>query len=639
MNINQTLNFIKASAVSCLGKKETAELQHQLSSIRSKQKDKKLYLAVIGEFSSGKSTFINALLGFRLLKEAVTPTTACATYIQKAGNCLSIDVEFFTGAKFEANENVCGFQELAAYLHFQHGRYFPDLRTIVEALTSDQTIAKTVKSLNINVPNANIPENIVIIDTPGFNPGSDDVSNHPEITRHVVENIADAAIILTPQEQAMSATLIRFLQNNLQRYLHRCVFVVTKMDLSDEIDRKEILDFAKNRIQKDLGIAMPMLYGESAITMLPVKCIPFGKEQEWIYFQKDFSWFEHQLWTYLQDSKLAVITEHVYSLTDEVINQCMSQLNGKRDEVEQNKSFLENHSIESIQKVCNEMMLAAQKVVDSSVNTSIEDVPDYLSSAENSSRSYAESTIKEGAITLNLFKENMMPKIKSKVENESQKALSKINDDVNNRVKSDFDDQISVMNEVFSSHYDSFPSLRPQKKLPQANVLKFNTPNLAFSIAVSKIDALEQEENTSAGIGAIAGGILGFIIGGPLGAAAGAAIGGGGGAIAGDKSEEMRKAAIPLVKDEISLYFVSLKAKIRKEIEQVKASCAHSLKDFINAHVSTYGDAIGELIKEHREKIDILNLQIVNLNKSISDLQEIKDEINMELSFLKINNY
>src|SRR5712675_1987611 len=37
--------------------------------------DELFLLVVVGEFNSGKSAFINALLGLRVLEEGVTPTT------------------------------------------------------------------------------------------------------------------------------------------------------------------------------------------------------------------------------------------------------------------------------------------------------------------------------------------------------------------------------------------------------------------------------------------------------------------------------------------------------------------------------------------------------------------------------------
>ena len=57
---------------------------NSIAQLEQKDKESVLYVAVAGEFNSGKSTFINALLRERLLKEAVMPTTAAATYIKRA---------------------------------------------------------------------------------------------------------------------------------------------------------------------------------------------------------------------------------------------------------------------------------------------------------------------------------------------------------------------------------------------------------------------------------------------------------------------------------------------------------------------------------------------------------------------------
>lgn len=427
MNVEGILDFIQSIKTAYLGGKDSQEIALNIESIRSKKNDPKLYLAVIGEFSSGKSTFINALLGFRLLKDAVMPTTACATYIESSGNILSINGEFFDGKKFHATETE--FQKICQYLQKKHNILCNSLTDVISIITSDQKVAKTVKSLSIKVPGNAIPKNIVIIDTPGFNPGSDSVNNHQEITRYVVENIADAAIILTPQEQAMSATLSRFLNANLKRCLHRCIYVVTKLDtIDEEVNRHEILSYAKQRIVSDLNVVNPSLFGLSAITMLPVKRIPMGKEDEWPVFQSQFKSFMRQTWLGLQRSKSYVLSEHISILVKDIAALCAEKLKNKQSELLSDKQFLESHKVETIQTVTEKMVLAASNAMHETLSR----ISYSFYGAETTSRSKAESIVKTGTMTLSNFKTIMMPQIKQTVESEARSVLTNLNASLNN---------------------------------------------------------------------------------------------------------------------------------------------------------------------------------------------------------------
>ena len=57
--------------------------RHQEALDRSiEQLDELFLLVVIGEFNAGKSAFINALLGSRVVAEGVTPTTAQINVLQ-----------------------------------------------------------------------------------------------------------------------------------------------------------------------------------------------------------------------------------------------------------------------------------------------------------------------------------------------------------------------------------------------------------------------------------------------------------------------------------------------------------------------------------------------------------------------------
>ena len=631
VNIDSTLAYIETIRSSLLSGADEREVERRIVPVRKKRRDPRLYLAVIGEFSSGKSTFINALLGIRLLKEAVMPTTACATYIEGHAPEMSLRVSFFNGPEFCADEK--DWEALRSYLFFNYRKECPDFREMIAVLTSDQEVARKVRSLNIKVPGTSIPRNIVIIDTPGFNPGSESVDNHHEITRHVVENIADAAIILTSQEQAMSATLSRFLNRNLSRCLHRCIYVVTKFDtLDDPAARAEVLEYARSRIIRDLNLPNPKLYGISAVTMLPVKRIPFGKEEEWPVLKEDFIRFMEQTWDTLRRSKDYVLSEHLYNLVKDVATLCVEKLDRKQKDLRADLRFLETHRVAAIRTVSDQMVESARKEISSaSGNVTIS-----FLSAETEAKNRASGIINSGIMSLAAFNNTMMPKIKNAVEDEAQKALAALNEAVNDKIGKSVRIHIGRMKDVFSSHYSGFPSLRPSERPPKVDLVKFKNPDLNFDIALSKIQALDQKENKTAGGGAAAGAGAGFLLGGPVGALVGAAIGMFVGIGAGNQSDAMKASTLPLVENEIGAFFTSLKMKVDNEMGLLRERYDHMLNSFASQHVATYGKAVENLIREHEGKIAALNTQIRSLRNAINGLKDVSDDLEQELALLRI---
>lgn len=630
-DLNEILRCVELNAQQHLMGDVLKEINSKIERCRSKMDDGKLYLALVGEFSSGKSTFINALLGFRLLKEAVMPTTACATYIQSKGKILTMNVSFFDGCKFKATSN--DFKGVASYLESTYKVVRTSLYEIIEDLTSDQKIARTVKELEIFVPNANIPRNVVLIDTPGFNPGAASVDNHYEITKYTVENIADAALVLTPQEQAMSATLIRFLNETLCRCLHRCSFVITKMDNLSTEHRTETIEYVRQRIINDLKITTPHLTAQSAITMLPVKKIPFDKQADWNYFQNEFKNFEETIWETLQRNKEVVLKEHTNVLVKDIVVLCSKKIKEKEISIRETKEFLENHKVENIQRVC-EMMISQATMA---IYTTLNEMSVSFSNAENNSICKANSIIDEGVMSITRFKDSMIPSICSMVEDEARKQLSIINTELNRVVKQCVNTQVNSMQSVFSSHYDCFPTLRPRESVPKADLVKFNTPNLSFSIAISKIEELEEKENKATGIGAVVGGVLGFFVGGPVGAAVGAALGCGGGAIANDQSAKKRASAKPVVRNEISSFFSLLSIKVDDEMNRMKSHYSDLIKNFAEDHIRRYGNAVNQLMAKHSDDMKFVDNQIKSLKSTLINLNAIQDEIEHELNILRIH--
>ena len=87
----------------------------ELNILKDRLNDKTFRIAVVGEFSSGKSTFVNSIIGKDVLKHAATETTATVTYIhnvlendRRIDTC---DIEYVDGKK----QHISDLEQLKEY--------------------------------------------------------------------------------------------------------------------------------------------------------------------------------------------------------------------------------------------------------------------------------------------------------------------------------------------------------------------------------------------------------------------------------------------------------------------------------------------------------------------------------------------
>lgn len=138
-------------------------VSEELEYIRERLNDKLFRISVVGEYSSGKSTFINALIGKDILSHAVSETTAAITYIynvpegdSRNGSCV---IELRNGKVI----NSSSFDELREYTTAQ----------------SANNVVESVKSVTVYVHFMTTDYPVLITDTPGLNGIAE---HHEEIT-------------------------------------------------------------------------------------------------------------------------------------------------------------------------------------------------------------------------------------------------------------------------------------------------------------------------------------------------------------------------------------------------------------------------------------------------------------------------
>lgn len=179
------------------------------------QLDQLFLLVVIGEFNAGKSAFINALAGARLLEEGVTPTT-----------------------------------------------------TRVQILAHGATATRTAVEAGVDVVTAPVAmlEDINIVDTPGTNAIH---REHERLTSEYVPR-ADLVLFVTSADRPFTESERAFLEM-IRNWGKKIVVVINKVDiLETPADVSRVEAFVAEHAQQLLGFA-PELFAVSARRALAAK--------------------------------------------------------------------------------------------------------------------------------------------------------------------------------------------------------------------------------------------------------------------------------------------------------------------------------------------------------------------------------
>lgn len=217
-----------------LSDSERTWVEAEVARVRERQADPCVTMAVVGEFSAGKSSFINALLREELFEtDAVQGTTAAATIISPGPERV-LRIHSRAGDEGEVVAGPAGRDEIAREL---------------AARTSGAGMRG--RYLGLEHPSDFLASGVRIIDTPGTNSLS---QWHDAVTRRAILELADACIVLTPAVEPLSQTLRDFLRDNLADQLPSCVFVLTKIDLVRPRERARVEAYARRVLADEFGL-------------------------------------------------------------------------------------------------------------------------------------------------------------------------------------------------------------------------------------------------------------------------------------------------------------------------------------------------------------------------------------------------
>lgn len=190
-------------------------LKEILNNKLEKLKNDKFIISVFGHFSNGKSTFLNALMGFKesVLKEDESASTATITRLKYAE-----EDRLRNKAEIIFNDNtkrVIDANELDYYT----------------ARNESYDVEHKIKEVILYLDSELLNDGVEIVDTPGFN---STYSIHTEIAKAHVAN-SDASIFLFNYNKPGTAEEFSFLADVRER-MDRIFLVLNKIDLEDKTE-------------------------------------------------------------------------------------------------------------------------------------------------------------------------------------------------------------------------------------------------------------------------------------------------------------------------------------------------------------------------------------------------------------------
>ncbi|TKY52619.1 transmembrane GTPase FZO [Spatholobus suberectus] len=250
------------------------------------QIDEPFLLVIVGEFNSGKSTVINALLGERYLKEGVVPTTNEITFLRYT----DLDIEQQRCERHPDGQYIC---------------YLP----------------------------APILKEMTIVDTPGTNVI---LQRQQRLTEEFVPR-ADLLLFVISADRPLTGSEIDFLRYS-QQWKKKAIFVLNKADIyQNNHELEEAMSFIKDNIQRLLNTEDVILYPVSARSALEAKLMAtsnVGRLDEELstsdshYGANSFFELENFLYSFLDGStipgmdRMRLKLETPVAIADRLISAC-----------------------------------------------------------------------------------------------------------------------------------------------------------------------------------------------------------------------------------------------------------------------------------------------------------------------------
>ena len=277
------------------------ELNERLMHLLARTKEP-MKVAITGQFSSGKSTFLNALLSKNVLPTGITPVTSKVNYI-RYGDAYKMRIHYKDGRD--------------EYRDIEHIAHFTDQRNEVE----------DIAYLTLYAPLELLKE-ITFVDTPGLNSQEErDTTETQQVLREV-----DGIIWLSLIDNAGKLSEANTLEKYLDQYQEKSLCVLNQKDKFTEAQVAQSVAYIKQHFASFFSEVVPISAKQALLSRSHDKVQQMEERREA---------FLHALGEKIsQNAALDIQSEY------EAYRQSIQQI--REEDLSKNQALLETSNIQSV---------------------------------------------------------------------------------------------------------------------------------------------------------------------------------------------------------------------------------------------------------------------------------------------------
>jgi len=572
-------------------------LEKQVSAIVDKQNDNLLNISVIGEFSTGKSSFINALVGYELLAVNVIQGTTVAITIIEYSEQFSITLTDFSGKSLKII-----FKSIDS------------LRQQLHIYTTDAAYAKKIDYVTVTLPSDILKNGYRIIDTPGTNSLE---LWHEEVTCRAIKELSDLSIILTDSTQPMPATLVSFLDNTLGDSVESCAFVANKIDRIGDKERDGIIKFIGKKICQSFDIENPMVLPFSSVALTN----SFAKETVSVdsgSFLLTTSSLERLL-SYTAKQRLRAQAQKILHLVDDIYSTLDNNIKSIAAQYQQELQMLERSRQTDFKPFISRQIYLRQKSFMAGAQDYKYKVESVCDSLASTAKNNIETKIQNYS-TLDALSNYIKGSLSKDIKDEGRSIISGTEAQFK-KLRTLFNKELKQFQKEFEREFDKLKILSVKFNLkPKDMVVRHSAHSANIGPVTTLITEELSKENWAVGGGAAAGAAIGTVLAPGIGTIVGTVIGLFAGAAAapdtsGVKGKIKSKLSIPL-----HSYYRSVASDCMTNYNNFVDDIRSRLETEINRYYSTYASTIAQRIKDWEARHRAVKGRIQMIEKEIDSL-------------------